>query len=251
VTVEPKKESAVTMRVEKSGVAKELAPALVKWSATYLPPARNPVKVPREDWIAVEKIQSCPTQTAPVAIDGKLDEWPAFPLSNSAKNAADCSYKFAVQHDDNFVYIAVKTADDKAILNPKKEPWSQDGVEVRFDARPEPQRSQGRGHGEFKDILVVSMSPGATLEQMVLYSADQLPAGVKAICVKTAEGFNAEIAIPASYLNEKQGGPWKAFRMNIAVDDYDDVAGPLKALWWRPDWRSQETYAGSGTFERQ
>jgi hypothetical protein len=39
--------------------------------------------------------------------------------------------------------------------------------------------------------------------------------------------------------------------MNVVVDDYDTVAGPLKALWWRPDWRSPDTFAGSGTFERK
>jgi hypothetical protein len=122
---------------------------------------------------------------------------------------------------------------------------------VRFDARAEPDRSQGRGHREFKDILVVSMSPGVTRDKMVLYSADQIDPRVKAICVKTETGHNTEIGIPVSYLNEKQGGEWKQFRLNIAVNDFDQVAGPLKALWWRPDWRSPQTYAGSGTFERK
>jgi hypothetical protein len=251
VTVESKKEETVTLRVATTSPIAKLSPASVKWSATYLPPGRHPVKVPREDWIAVEKIQPCPAVTSAVVIDGKLNEWPELPLSNAAKSPSDCFCKFGVEHDDKYVYIAAEVVDDKSILNPKKEPWSQDGIEVRFDARAEPVRSQGRGHGEFKDILVVSMSPGVTPDQMVLYSGDELPAGVKAICVKTEDGFNAEIAIPVSYLNEKQGGKWSQFRMNIAVDDYDDAAGPLKALWWRPDWRSPATFAGSGTFARK
>jgi hypothetical protein len=86
---------------------------------------------------------------------------------------------------------------------------------------------------------------------MVLYRADQIDPGIKAICVKTETGHNTEIAIPVSYLNEKQGGEWKQFRLNIAVNDFDQIAGPLKALWWRPDWRGPQTYAGSGTFERK
>src|SRR6185369_10459151 len=124
--------------------------------------------------------------------------------------------RFAVEHDEKFVYIAVQTTDDTAILNPNKEPWSQDGIEVRFDARSDPERSQGRGHGEFKEILVVSMSPGQTRDQMVLYSADEIPRGVQAVCVKTETGHVAEIAIPVSYIESKQPGPWKAFRLNIA-----------------------------------
>ena len=102
-----------------------------------------------------------------------------------------------------------------------------------------------------KDILVVSMAAGATPDQMVLHASDAMPAGVKAVCVKTDTGYAAEIAVPASYLDEKQGAPWKAFRLNIALDDYDQVAGPLRALWWRPDWRSAENFAGSGTFHRK
>jgi hypothetical protein len=168
-------------------------------------------------------------------------------------NPSDTSYQFAVEHDDKFVYIAVNASDDKSVLNPLKEPWSQDGVEIRFDARAEPERSQGRGRGEFKDILVISMSPSVdgSREKMVLYSANQLPNSVKAVCVKTPAGFAAEIAIPSSYLDSRQGGGWKQFRMNVTVDDYDDIAGPLNALWWRPDWRSADTFAGSGTFERK
>jgi hypothetical protein len=210
------------------------------------------VRVPREEPLVVEQISACPEHTAPVVIDGKLDEWTSMPFApKSAANPQDCSYKFAVEHDENYVYVAVKTTDDHAILNPKKEPWSQDGIEVRFDARLEPQRSQGRGHREFKDILVVSMSPGETRDQMVWYMADQLPRGVKAVCVKTETGHNTEIAIPVSYLKEMHGGDWKQFRLNVAVNDFDAVAGPLKATWWRPDWRSPQTYAGSGTFERK
>jgi 3',5'-cyclic AMP phosphodiesterase CpdA len=253
VRVGPKKESMVTVELRADGSARlsDLSAMPVKWTATYDPAGRKPVRVPREDLLAVEKIAACPARTAPVVVDGNLDEWNSFPFSAKASDAKDCSYQFAVEHDEKFVYVAVKTTDDRAILNPNKEPWSQDGIEVRLDARPEPQRSQGRGHGEFKDILVLSMSPGITPDKMVLYGADQIPAGVKAICVKTPTGHNTEIAIPVSYLNEKRGGEWTQFRLNVAVNDFDEVVGPLKALWWRPDWRYANTFAGSGTFEKK
>ena len=238
----------------------EVDPLAVKWTATFEPPGQPAVRVPREDVVAVEQIATIPVRAKPVVIDGNLEEWTSFPHAYEPTAAtkppqwggpSDCSYQFAIEHDDEYLYVAVKTIDDRAILNPLKEPWSQDGVEIRLDARPEPDRSQGRGRGEMKDILVVSMSPGETPDQMVLYSADQLPAGVKAVCVKTPTGHAAEVAVPASYLDQKQGGPWKALRLNIAVDDFDKPAGPLRALWWRPDWRSGATYSGSGTFQRK
>ena len=255
VIVPPKSTAsvAVTLRAQQPGDVTKLPPLTAKWTANFAPAGQNPIAVPREDVVAVERVAACPKRPSPVVVDGKLDEWSSFPLGAATAEAKDCSYRFAVEHDDEFVYIAVKATDDKSVLNHLKEPWSQDGVEIRFDARGEPERSQGRGRGEFRDILVISMSPSSdgSREKMVLYSRDQLPKGVKAVCVKTPDGHAAEIAIPASYLNERQGGAWKQFRMNVCVDDYDAVAGPLKALWWRPDWRSAETFAGSGTFERK
>lgn len=246
VTVPPKSSTNVTidLRAERPAAVAELTPMAVKWSAIYAMPGRAPLTVPRTDLLAVERVTVCPERTAPVQIDGKLDDWAAMPLGGE-------TYRFAVEHDERNVYLAVKVKDDRLVLSQLKEPWSQDGVEIRLDARSEPQRSQGRGRGEFKDILVVSMSPGEAPEKFVLYNREALPKDVRVACVKTADGFAAEVAIPAGYLDGKQGGAWKQFRLNVTVDDYDDVAGPLKATWWRPDWRSPRTFSGSGTFERK
>ena len=244
---------AVALRAQTPTPIAKLPSMKVKWIAVFPPTSTGgkPVRVPREDVLAAEQLASCPPRTSPVIVDGNLDEWSAFPFSVSAADARDCSYQFTVEHDEKYVYIAVKTTDDRSVLNPLKEPWSQDGIEIRFDARPEPARSQGRGRAEFKEILVISMSPGETRDKITLYSANLLPKGVQAVCMKTATGHAAEVAIPVGYLNGRQGGAWKQFRINIVVDDYDTVAGPLKALWWRPDWRSPQTFAGSGTFERK
>jgi len=52
----------------------------------------------------------------------------------------------------------------------------------------------------------------------------------------------------------KQGGQWQEFRLNIAMDDFDGEVGDRTngaQLWWKPDWRSQQNYPGSGTFTRR
>ena len=69
-------------------------------------------------------------------------------------------------------------------------------------------------------------------------------------CVRTATGHITEIAIPAAYLDAKAGGRWKEFRLNVAVNDYDTPDKGAQ-LWWRPDWRTDQTYVGSGTFRRR
>jgi hypothetical protein len=251
----------VELILEKPVPVREFAPVRGVSTVTYATDGPRPIVVTREDFIGVDQTRSIPRRTSPVKIDGKLDEWTNLPLAfekpaDTEKSATwagpgDATYRFAVEHDDNYLYIAVEATDDKAVLNPKKTPWSQDGVEVRLDARPDPARSQGRGKGEFRDILVVSMSPGETREQMVIYEEAPAPEGLQRVCVKTPTGHATEIAVPRKYLDEKQGNAWEAVRVNVAVNDYDEVSGPLKSLWWRPDWRTPKTFAGSGTFIRK
>jgi len=242
--------------------ADQVPALLMDWEVAYDLPGRQPVTMSGTTSIGVAAVSVCPRRAAPVVVDGRLDEWDRLPLScveprqisrdrRTWRGPADGSFKFAVEHDEEYVYVAVATTDDDLMLDPGRLPWQQDGVEVRLDARPEPQRSAGRGRGEFTDVLLVALSPGLTPEQMVVYGRERLPEGVKAVCVATEGGYSTEIAVPVRYLNEKQGGPWEAFRLNIAVDDFDGDFDAGAQLWWRPDWRTPMNYAGSGTFVRR
>ncbi len=71
----------------------------------------------------------------------------------------------------------------------------------------------------------------------------------KIVGVLTKTGYNIEIAIPSQYLVARQRGAWWEFRLNVAVNDYDGP-GAGAQLWWKPDWRTPQTYDGSGTFLR-
>jgi hypothetical protein len=62
----------------------------------------------------------------------------------------------------------------------------------------------------------------------------------------------AEIAVPVSYLDGKQGGPWSRVRVNMVVTDFDDPNRDVSAqLWWKPRWLRTESYVGSGTFAKR
>ena len=59
-------------------------------------------------------------------------------------------------------------------------------------------------------------------------------------------------AMPMKYFADQSKSP--EFRLNVAVNDRDtpgDSIEGMSQIWWRPDWRSDETYDGSGTFRRQ
>lgn len=260
----PMTETTVDVRLRATGapVAEDdlPPPVLAKWTTTFAASPGEPVhQFSGVATIGLDRIHDCPRAKGPVTIDGSFDDWSTLPLAAMAPSgrdgwngSADCGYRFATAHDENYLYVAVETHDDKSVLHPAGYPWEQDGVEIRVDARPDPERSRGRGDDEFKTILLLAMSPGETPGQTLLYSREKLPVGTKAVCVKTADGHRTEAAIPVAWLDQKQGGPWKEFRLNVAVDDQDDPDGKIsRLLWWRPDWRSPANFEGSGTFRKK
>jgi len=266
VTVPPNSVERVDLEVKpfkKKLKVDEIQPVTMDWKVTYELEEGEPIELDGSARVVVERQFDCARRKEKVVVDGNLDEWKKLPFvcrepaqirvaPDSWKGADDCAFRFGVEHDDEYLYIAVEVTDERSILDPDRTPWSQDGIEVRVDARPDPVRSNSQGQGENANFMFVGMSPGETLAEMVYYQRDQVEQqGVEAICVKTATGFNTEIAIPRAYMNEKQGEEWQAFRLNIAVDDYDEPTGPLAQLWWRPDWRYPENYPGSGTFRRR
>jgi esterase/lipase len=195
--------------------------------------------------------RDCSKRQNKVVVDGKLNEWESLPfkVTKSGVNPKDCSFIFATAYDNDFLYLAVRTIDNKLLLDPGKEIWEQDGIEIRLDARPDPERSNSDGEGQGRDFLAILLSPERKAEKRARRYY-KLPEGTKTACVVTDTGHITEVAIPVSYLNKMQGEPWKEFRLNIAVDDYDSGKDG-KQLWWRPHWRSKDNFVGSGTFRRK
>ena len=140
--------------------------------------------------------------------------------------------------------------DDEVIARKGINPWNQDGIEFRIDARESKIRSQGTGKKELKNFLLYAISPGKSVSDPWIYqkSIGKLPKGSKYACVTTKDGYIAEFAVPITYLNDKNKGKWDGFRMNITVDDKDSDS--TNQLWWQPDWRRRENIKGSGSFYR-
>ena len=247
---------------EIKGSLREWGPLISNWTITVLPKDAKPLEFKREQRFIFDAPFVCEKRKTPVTIDGNLTEWDNLPyvVSHPVQikerpdlwtGPADCSFRFSVACDDEFLYAAVDVKDDILVLDPGRNPWQQDGIELRVNAMPDPGRSESTGSDEFKETLLIALSPGETPDQMVYHRKSEIPSGVQAICVKTKAGHASEIAIPFIWLDEKQGAPWKAFRFNVCVDDVDETTDwGLSQLWWRPDWRTPLTYSGSGMFYR-
>jgi hypothetical protein len=263
-TVRPKAAETVDVQLVPAGSVPPdaIAPLGLAWTVTCDVPGQRPFQRQGTHWMLVERVRPCPPAPRAVTVDGRLEEWGDLPNlcrepaevrrdPKTWSGPADGRFRFAVAHDDACLYLAVEVTDDVLVLDPRKAVWDQDGIEVRLDARPEPERSAGRGTGEFQDILLAALSPAAEGGERVCYGRDRLPEGTRVACVRTGTGYAAEIAIPSAYLDAKQGKAWEAFRLNVAVDDFDGPEDRGSQLWWRPDWRHDKNYAGSGTFRRR
>jgi enterochelin esterase-like enzyme len=252
---------ANTNIVSMNNVNNEIRPK--KAGNTTITSTYNGQKIVEKITVSPQKSQqSCYAAKTPITIDGNLSDWSKLSISvdkpvniadaTAWKGAADLSYWFDCKYDANFFYIAIQTTDEFINSAADKDPWFQDGVEIRLDARPEAERLFGQGR-EFEDILLIAMSPANTGETRTAYNAAKLPAGTKAICVATPTGHNTEIAIPIAYINEKSGKQWDGIRLNVVVNDLDDDYKGFRGdkLWWQPDWRTPDSTWGAGTFVRK
>jgi predicted alpha/beta superfamily hydrolase len=191
----------------------------------------------------------------PVVVDGDLEEWGTLPFENGDGDVRSSGFHFAVTYDAESVYIGVRLKDETLIAKPAfSDPLNQDGLEILLDARPDPIRSLGRGDERFSDYLIVQIAPGETAEGMRLRRMvgghSVLPDGLRAACVRTPDGYAAEVAIPASTLDRAQGEPWKEFRLNVCQFDTAAPDQPVRRITWQPAWESAGHVVASGTFSR-
>ncbi|MHB9139769.1 MAG: sugar-binding protein [Victivallaceae bacterium] len=212
--------------------------------------------------IFIQPPYSCVKTAGPKTIDGALDDWNDLPIKcnepeqfrsmgrKAWKGSDDCRFAIGAAYDDKYLYIAVEVIDDIYDAVKDKDPWEQDGIEIRLDARPTDIRSVNDGQGEQKDFLLLAFSSGSTPGETWLYrGTKELPQGTKYICCRTAKGFNAEVAVPMDYLNKQSVNDGGGFRLNVSVNDGDGEK--LAQLCWKPDWRTPETYYGSGSFVKK
>ena len=191
-----------------------------------------------------------------IKVDGKLKEWDKLhftineesyistdPFSHSGDK--DASSGFSIQYDEEFVFVAAKIIDDEINVHEGKNPLYQDATFVFIDARTVAESCMNGGQNMFSDWLLIAISPD---NAGTVYRKNQLPEGFSSAIKKTKNGYNFELAIPTSYFNEKQMGPWNALRLNLMINDYDQVWKHNSRISWKPLWNGKNNYIGSGTF---
>lgn len=244
----------------------EVPPALpFAWTTSIPDKAGTAVALTGESAVRAEPPLPVTVRAKPPRIDGALDDWGALPIpcdrtvepeivNGLWTGPADLSARIAVAQDAKFLYVAVDTTDDQREWSKWTDPWSQDGLMVTVDARPEGDRD---AVVKERKAVTLFLSPGDTATTMTLYDKDHWPKGVDAACRATKTGHVTEVAIPHAILNTFGQKDWKTVRINVCLYDFDGtsiatgLSGYGSYFWWRPDWDGARNFPGSGTFRRR
>lgn len=253
----------IEFAVEPPILRSQVGPLELSLTLSYERPDRPPLEVRRSEAIVVDRRHDCPQRPRPIRVDGDLSDWSALPEELTAPRQVfgranwtgpdDASLRFGAVWDDEYLYLAVKVTDDRVVRRGNVRVWEQDAVALFLDARPDPERSASRAgwYDRHRDyLLLVVAPPGNATQEMEVLERSELPEGLLVAARRIEGGYAIEAAVPAGYLDERQGGPWKAFRLNLGAYDWDSPRGPASSIWWQPRWDHEANYPGSGTFVR-
>ena len=153
VALDPGQEQAVQvgLSAEKPLPLEATASPRIAWTQRMEPKGYGKVANTFTTNVPLDTVYPCPRATRPVTVDGDLSDWPDLPYRVDTRDRItypenwsgpeDGSLAFATAYDDKFLYIAVKTTDDKLMVDRADVPWSQDSIAVTLDARPEQERA--------------------------------------------------------------------------------------------------------------
>ena len=249
----------IQVGIERKSKITDLDPLFLGWTLRYDLPDHEPLRVEGKSRLLPERMIRIDQRKKPPTVDGLLEDWKKLPLGDDQPvqisqwrrtwdGPEDGSFRFTALADEKYLYVAVRTRDDEVVKGEDKPGRRKDGIVIHVDGQSEPDRSVS--HGAPEEGLIVSLRPDEAFTGAE-NRGYEFPEGFTAVCVSGDGGITAEIAIPAEYLNAKQGRRWDTVRLNVSFYDYDSGHGRGSHLWWRPEWRSAQSYAGSGTFVRK
>ena len=171
-----------------------------------------------------------------IVVDGDLADWQAVQPVNVAEpftvtsgqetwtGPNDASYKLRVGTDERSLFLAVDVTDDQIVID-ANQPDNSDGLQVRWDARPEAE-SDG-GHGDRTGYLAMPLpQEGAQPWLQWHMGVRPQPAGAKASFRRRDGGYVCELSVP---LEELQASvPPKAgqsMRLEVVLVDRDMADG--------------------------
>lgn len=231
----------ITLPGENVNLAKPLIGKFTLESSSYA--WDNPVK-----WAPMEKLFIQKGKS--VKVDGNLEDWNNELIFTKEDEKGNGKFVFGVKEDTENVYLAVKVDDNEILAGFGNTSANQDGIYISLDARSLESSSQNRqNQGDLLKNEWLFLSAPPVSESFNLEYFENLPAGISGKGKRTNEGYQIEVSIPHSWLNERQGKNWENFRLNIAAMNKNKNLINAVRYSWQQNW--SDGVPGSGTFFRK
>ena len=165
---------------------------------------------------------------------------------------ADGMARFDVRADDENVYVAIDVIDDDVIAGMGMDFVQFDTVGLALI--PSPAESSAYNPGTITSFLKAECFAFITSpidNPQILFQKefpDVISPLIKVAGQRTATGYVRVFKIPFEWLNEKYGGEWESFRLNVVVNDKDTGKDPV-LYSWQPSWT--QNIVGTGIFFRR
>jgi len=250
----------VSLRAPAAVPVTSLSPSLAHWTVEA-PGEHHAMRSEVTSWLIPERLFSV-RAAAPVTVDANLRDWAPLRFAlerwpDEDGTPANASLRFDVRCDADFLYLAFDARDATPAFSRERVAEEQDGITVELDARPDPARSQNQGmlpslaDGTIRSLLITTLGAVEPQPDPRLAFLPALPAGVRRAVRERAGGYTAELAVPRAFLDERAGGAWERFRLNVVLQD-DAGDGTVHRYEWRPSRFSASGTAisGAGTFVR-
>jgi hypothetical protein len=259
VEVPPNDVKIISMGVKALQDNMNTKPIAINAKVTYRGTGMPDVALEQKLVMAPERMNVLEKSKNEINIDGDLSEWTKLSKSNNEdftiaspfahSGPKDGAVKFQFFYDEDFFYVGASITDDE--LLPSKSDRLTDGDAFLVLIDPNEERKSAYNNG-LNGTYFVGISPtgsGNTNEE--LFISSKALEGAKGKLVNTAKGYNVEIKIPLEAITNVQGVNWKSIRVNAGINDFDKEYEHNAALLWKPDWRGEMNYAGSGMLFRE
>ncbi len=186
-----------------------------------------------------------------ITIDGKLPEWTELPYRLDTPDPDDLEGRFNILYDEEYLYVAGEVRDDNLMLNTSMVTWQQDYIGFVINADPTAESAMRTGQRWYINSLILIASPETGQAPVQTFYEERLPEGTRYRCLAEGDTYRMEVAIPISYVKERQGENWKSLRVNFTAQDWDKADEEKPRFGWQPDWRGDDNRVGSGMFFRE
>ena len=107
----------IALKTDEPQPIADLEPVSLTWTVGYQSPGQRSLEVKDTLDLRIVRVLACTPRQSPVIVDGRLDEWKDLPFVcdrpemvrenvESHTGPKDCSFRFALQHDERYLYFA-------------------------------------------------------------------------------------------------------------------------------------------------